>query len=471
MDSAGDAGEPMDNIHRDAVVIGAGISGLVCAYRLISSGADVLLIESSDRVGGVIRSETIDDHLIERGPNSSQGTTEFLRLVSELEIDAELVEGDPKAPAFVYFDGKIRPVPNGPGTFLTTSALSLSGKVRLLAEPFIAARADGGEESIASFAERRIGKEAAERLVGSFVSGIYAGDPRRISVQAAFPRLAALEAEHGGLIRGAIAKGRQAKKSKTIAPGPTPKRSVSFRTGMSFLPETLARKIGESLLLECSGIRISTEGGSSRYIIEFGSAAGDQIVTCDQLILATPAWAAASLTKKIAPELATLLDEIEYPPLAILYVDYAENSLGESLKGFGFLVAPSEDTPVLGCVWNSSLFPGRAPKGRTLLTVFMGGARHPQAASYEDAELISIANTELQRALRANAPPRVIGITRHQRAIPQYNLGHRDRVGRIESILAAMPGLMLTGNYLHGVSTGDCIKEAERIAKCCHRGQ
>ena len=444
-------------------MIGAGISGLVCAYRLMSRGADVALIESSDRIGGVIRSEKIDGYLIERGPNSSQGTTELLALVEELGITEHLVEGDPKAPAFVYFNGKLHPVPSGPGGFISTSALSLAGKARLLAEPFIAARRADGEESIASFARRRLGTEAAERLVGSFVSGVYAGDAERLSVQAAFPKLAALEADYGGLIKGAIAKARQAKQSKTVAPGPTPKRSVSFLSGMSFLPETLGRSLGDSMLLGCKDLKINRE--QRAYTIEFESKAGPVSLSCESLILATPAWAAASLVKSISSDLSGLLEEIEYPPLAILYVDYEASAIGVPLAGFGFLSAPSEETPVLGCVWNSSLFPGRAPKGRTLLTVFMGGARHPGAARYEDAELISIANTELQRALRANAAPRIAGITRYERSIPQYNLGHRDRVRQIEALLAATPGLHIAGNYLHGVSTGDCIKEAERIAR------
>ncbi len=457
----------MEHAHKDVVVIGAGISGLVCAYRLMSRGLDVALLESSDRVGGVIRSEKIGEYLIERGPNSSQGTVEFLSLVEELGIADQLVEGDPKAPAFVYFDGKLHPVPSGPGGFISTNALSLSGKARLLAEPFISARIGDGEESIASFARRRIGREAAERLVGSFVSGIYAGDAERLSLQAAFPKLAALETGYGGLIRGAIAKARQAKKAKTAAPGPTPKRSVSFKTGMAFLPETLARSLGESLLVGCAGIKISRGSRSDGpdYSIRFDSTAGPGSLTCGRLILAAPAWSAADLLKGVSVEMSGLLQEIEYPPLAILYVDYEESALGAPLSGFGFLAAPSEDTPVLGCVWNSSLFAGRAPKGRTLLTVFIGGARRPEAARYEDAELISIVNTELQKAFRATAAPRILGITRYERSIPQYNLGHRDRVRKIEAILEATPGLQIAGNYMHGVSTGDCIKEAERIAR------
>ena len=192
----------MSNDHTQVVVIGAGIAGLVCAYRLKSLGTDVLLIESSNRVGGVMQTDVIDDYLIERGPNSSQGTEELMALVDELGLMNELAEGDPKAPAYVYFNGQLHAVPSGAGAFIKSKLLSIGGKLRIFAEPFISKRTANEEESVLSFARRRIGREAAERMVAPFVSGIYAGDAEKISVQAAFPRLWNLEAVYGGLIRG-----------------------------------------------------------------------------------------------------------------------------------------------------------------------------------------------------------------------------------------------------------------------------
>src|SRR5438034_3815526 len=197
--------------HRAVVVIGAGISGLVCAYRLKALGIDVALIEKSDRVGGVIQSERSEGFLIERGPNSSQGTKELVALVEELGITNELVEGDPEAPAYVYFNKRLHAVPSGPGAFLKTDLLSLAGKLRIFREPFVPVRHSNSEESVASFARRRIGREAAERLVAPFVSGIYAGDAEQLSIQAAFPRLANLETGYGGLFRGMFAKARESR--------------------------------------------------------------------------------------------------------------------------------------------------------------------------------------------------------------------------------------------------------------------
>ncbi|MFL6277954.1 MAG: protoporphyrinogen oxidase [Blastocatellia bacterium] len=464
----------MSNDHKQVVVIGAGISGLVCAYRLKSLGVDVLLIESSGRVGGVMQTEVVNDYLIERGPNSSQGSEELMALIEELGLMSDLAEGDPKAPAYVYVKGQLHAVPAGAGAFIKSKLLSATGKLRIFAEPFISRRRAGEEESVFSFARRRIGREAAERMVAPFVSGIYAGDAEKISVQAAFPRLWNLEASYGGLIRGSIAKAREARRAKKAASavldkaGPTRRRLISFNGGMAILPQRLAARIGEDLITgiaDCS-LRVADSGRAVQ--ITFNQNGAWRQLAADQVIIATPAKAAGSLVAPLSTKLAQLLDGIYYPPLAIVYLAYNVASVATPLDGFGFLVAPSEGLNILGCVWNSSLFAGRAPQGKALLTVFVGGARNPDAARLPDAELSATAHGELQKALGISAEPTVVGITRWERAIPQYNIGHRDRVARIEALLDQTPGLRLIGNYLHGVSTGDVIKEADRVAREHH---
>jgi protoporphyrinogen/coproporphyrinogen III oxidase len=457
--------------HRAAIVIGAGISGLVCAYRLKTLGVDVLLIEKNDCVGGVIQSENIDGFLIERGPNSSQGTEELLALVEELGILDELIEGNPKAPAYVYFKGRLHPVPSGPGSFLKSDLLSPSGKLRILKEPFVPRRNHRSEESVAAFARRRIGNEAAERMVAPFVSGIYAGDADRLSVKAAFPRLANLEINYGGLFRGMFAKAREVRRAKKNAgavldkAAPTRRRLCSFRNGMAFLPKVLASKLGEDLLTGCTELRVSRAPDFRTFTLEFEREGNRHQLSADHLIIATPSDIAGSLIAPISTEMSNLLNEIEYPPLSIVNLAYETSTVSTSLNGFGFLVPPSEKMNILGCVWNSSLFTNRAPNGTSLLTSFVGGARNSAAAQCADAELVSTVHGELQQVLGISSEPRVISITRYQRSIPQYNIGHFDRVQRIETLLVGAAGLQLIGNYLHGVSTGDCIKEAERVAK------
>lgn len=456
---------------RDAIVIGAGISGLVCAYRLKRLGADVLLIESAAQVGGVIQTDRAGEYLVERGPNSSQGTEELLALVEELGITGEIAEGDPKAPAYVYFGGRLHAVPSSGGAFLKSKLLSLGGKLRILREPFIPVRKSDEEESVASFARRRIGREAAERMVAPFVSGIYAGDADKLSVQAAFPRLSNLEMSYGGLFRGTFAKAREARKAKKAArdvldkAAPTRRRLISFKDGMSVLPQTIAARLGEDVFTGCKDIRARAGVEGNGFEVEFERGGAGERFSCGQLVIATPARPAAALVSPFNDELSRLLDEIYYPPLSIVCLSYDVAAVSRPLDGFGFLVAPGEPLSILGCVWNSSLFKGRAPAGKALLTVFIGGARMPDLARLGDAELVSTAHGDLQKALGISQEARPVSITRWERAIPQYLIGHRARVRRIEEILHGTGGLRLIGNYLHGVSTGDCVKEADRHAR------
>jgi oxygen-dependent protoporphyrinogen oxidase len=245
----------------DSVIIGAGISGLVAAHRLKKMGRDLLLVESGDHTGGVIQSREVEGFLIECGPNSLRGSHEFLDLVEELNLTGELITADPRAPAYVYADGRLQAVPMSPPALVKTKLISNAAKLRLLREPFVKARRGGGEESVASFVRRRLGDEILERMVEPFLSGVYAGDPERLSLQACFPKLAEFEAESGGILRGAL---RAAKQSRKEAAKPKrslrPYRLCSFGHGMSALPEALAKSLGDSLLTRARIIDISSTG-------------------------------------------------------------------------------------------------------------------------------------------------------------------------------------------------------------------
>ena len=453
-------------LDKDVVVIGAGISGLVCAYRLKSLGIDCVALDASDHPGGVIKTDRIDDYLIERGPNSSQGSEELLALIDEIGLTEELVEGDPKAPAYVFSGNRLHQVPGGPGAFFQSKLLSLSAKLRLLSEPFIRRRQGDGEESVFSFAERRLGAEVARKLVAPFVAGIYAGDSSRISLQAAFPKLAALEKSYGSLIRGAITTAKQSRSKKKTDPADGQRRRrrlISFREGMESLPRALGEKIGEDLLTGCSKIRLKRSGSS--IVVDFTQSNYEYTAAPRIVVVSTPSAIAATILEPVIPEIGPLLSEIDYPRLAIVYLSYDTASIDHSLNGFGFLVAPEENLSILGCVWNSSLFPNRAPAGKSLFTVFMGGALRPEICEVPDGDLTAAAHTDLQRVLGIRGEPRVVAITRYERSIPQYNLGHAARVSKIDSLLAGYPDLRLIGNYLHGVSTGDCVRNADQAAR------
>jgi oxygen-dependent protoporphyrinogen oxidase len=482
----------MNSSSQKIVVIGAGISGLVCAHRLKSSGADVVLIEKSLRPGGVIQSERIGDYLVERGPNSSRGTREMMELIDELGISGEVVKGDSKAPSFIYFGGALHGVPMGPAGLIFTDVLSFGSKLRLLTEPLRRARKPDGEESVESFFTRRLGPQLARRVVAAFVSGIYAGDARSLSIQAAFPGLAALEREHGGIIKGAFKELGKARKSTSsvsesvgdppgqVRGGATagkrkrPPRLASFREGMSFLPMRLAASLGEAFIAGCGDIQLSAFPGGSpagsavstpRFTVNYSPAGRPESVPCDCVVVATPAGSASELVRPLSEELAGLLDQIPYPPLAVVSLSYDELSVRASVNGFGFLAVPGEGLSILGCIFSSSLFPDRAPDGKVLFTTFVGGALNPGVLGLADSELVGQVHEDLRKVLRISGDPEPVAITRYERSIPQYNIGHAARIQRIEEILGQVPGLNIVGNYLHGVSTGDCIKEADRVAR------
>src|SRR5215468_466258 len=446
----------------DSIIIGAGVSGLVAAHHLKKMGRDLLLVESGDHVGGVIQSREVEGFLIERGPNSLRGSHEFLDLVEELNLTGELITADPRAPAYVYAGGELHAVPMSPPALVKTKLISNAAKLRLLREPFVKSRRGGGEESVASFVRRRLGDEILERLVEPFLSGVYAGDPEELSLQACFPKLAEFEAEAGGILRGAL---RAAKQSRKEASKPKrslrPYRLCSFRHGLSALPEALAKSLGDSLLTRARIIDISSTGGFEIKIEHRGEI---KTINSSTLVLSTPAYVAGRLLSGIAPEIAALVAEIPYVSIVSVPLAYRAEQVSRKLDGFGFLAPRGEGLRTLGSIWNSSLFAGRAPEGWACLTNFIGGATDREAIKLSDEELIRIVHNDLNKALGLSGEPRRLPITRYERAIPQYTLGHAARVERIESLLRDTHGLWISGNYLRGVSLGDCIKNADRVA-------
>jgi oxygen-dependent protoporphyrinogen oxidase len=446
----------------DSVIIGAGVSGLVAAHRLKKMGRDPLLIESGDRVGGVIQSREVEGFLIECGPNSLRGSHEFLDLVEELNLTGELITADHRAPAYVYADGRLQAAPMSPPALLKTKLISNAAKLRLLLEPFVKARREGGEESVASFVRRRLGDEILERMVAPFLSGVYAGDPEELSVQACFPKLAEFEAESGGILRGALRAVRRSRQ-QTGSPKRSlrPYRLCSFRHGLSALPEALSGSIGDRLLTGARIIDIKSAGGFEIKVEHGGEI---KTIKSPALLVSTPAHVTAHLLNAVAPEIAAFVAEIPYVSIASVPLAYRDDQVHCELDGFGFLAPRGEGLRTLGSIWNSSLFAERAPEGWVCLTNFIGGATDTEAIKLSDEELIRIVHDDLSKVLGISGEPRRLPITRYERAIPQYTLGHAARVGRIEAALRGVPGLYIAGNYLRGISLGDCIKNAETVA-------
>jgi oxygen-dependent protoporphyrinogen oxidase len=430
------------------VVIGAGLSGLVRADLLARSNQEVRLLEETDRPGGVVRSERRDGFLLELGPNTVRPTPELWDMVCGLGLENETLLADPRAPRYVDFRGRLHAVPMSPWSFLSTGLLSLGGKLRILREPFVPPSYER-QESVRDFFARRLGTEVAERLIEPFVSGIFAGDASRLSIAGCFPTLARWEREHGSLLQGAIADLRGPRKPRAPVRG-----LLSFRGGLETLPRALASRLGSILETGTRVEKILRSGD----VWTVRTSRGD--ISASSIVIATPAHRAARLIEDVSPSAAFVLDRIPHPPLAVLHLAWPAQALPSPLLGFGHLVAPQRERRILGAVYSSSLFPDRTPQGQTLVTVFLGGSRDPEAASLPDAELSAIAARDLRAVLGARVAPRLVGVTRYERALPQYDLSHESRMDLLEEAELGWPGLTLLGNYRGGVSVGDVVRNA-----------
>lgn len=452
----------------EVIVIGGGISGLAVAEALLSRGKDVLVLEEGAQAGGVIQSFQAEGFLIERGPNSLRGTPDLLRLIREFSLQDKSVNGDPHAPAYVFVDDKLQAVPMGPGPLLKTSLLTSGGKLRLFAEPFIKGQRSEGEESVASFIRRRLGPQVLDHLVSPFVSGIYAGDVNRLSVQAAFPKLAEFEDLGGSIIRGAIKHARSNKGPRVKRdPELRKMRMCSFRDGLQTLPSSIANQLGSRLKTgtRVTGIRCVDGAEGSGYEVTCESGGDVQKLMCRKLVMATPAFIGAKLLKGVSSELAYLLEEVPYASIASVPLGYRLEDIPIALDGFGFLIPRGTGYRILGTIWNSSLFEGRSPEGWALLTTYIGGATDPAATGLSDEALREAVHADLVRTIGVKGLPRALPITRWEKALPQYEIGHASRLKSIESLLTRIPGLAIAGNYLHGISLGDCLENGAKIAE------
>ena len=368
----------------DVIVVGGGISGLCCAWGLQQRGVDVLLLEAGDKAGGCISTTRRNGYLLEAGPNSALDTSPALgELFAALGIANERLDANPAAQKrFVVRDGQPLPLPMSPAAFLRTPLFSALAKARLCLEPFVGRWRSDEEETVASFVQRRLGREFLDYAINPFVGGVYAGRPEQLSLRAAFPRLYALEQEFGSLIRGQILgarrRARNAQKSKHVA------AMFSFRDGMEKLVASIASRLRRiELNSAVTGLTRSAAG----YVVETRGADGMRTLHARGLILAVPAYAAAPLVQTIAPAAAKALLTIQYPPVTVVYSGWRRGAIGHALDGFGMLVPECERRNILGCIFSSSLFAERAGEDRVLLTTFVGGSRQPDLARLDDTSL------------------------------------------------------------------------------------
>jgi oxygen-dependent protoporphyrinogen oxidase len=432
------------------VVVGAGISGLTAAFRLKLGGRRVAVLEATARVGGAIETVAEDGWSFEMGPNTVLATDESTdRLIRDAGLEGEKIVAAPSARRrYLYQAGRLVPLPGGPGGFLTTPLFPLSAKLRVLREPWIGRPPEGVEETIAQLVRRRLGAAFLDNAVGPFVSGVYAGDPERLSARWAMPKIHALEQQHGSLLRGAIARRKGPAHGRTM---------ISFREGLETLPRRLAREIGDVRTGVAAQRIVRMEGG-----FRVDTAAGP--VEASRVVLAVPADAAARLLEEATSGASRMLAEIPYAAVAVVSLGWRREDVGHPLGGFGFLAPRQEGLRVLGCLFPSEIFPGRAPAGHVALAAFGGGRTDPEFAAWDDERIVATVLGELRAPLSLRGEPAFRLVRRWPRAIPQYEVGHGCFVERASEIERALPGLHLGGNFLGGVSVPDCIRNATALA-------
>lgn len=446
----------------DVVILGAGISGLATAYYLKKKGFNIHVLEKDSRTGGAIETKEADGFLVEHGPNSTLDTSPlFHELFKELGIEKDLIYGTDSAKnRYIVRNSKLCALPTNPVAFLKTELFSAQAKLRLLKEPFIAPSKK--EETLAEFVRRRLGDEFLTYAIDPFVAGVYAGLPEQLSVQSAFPKLYNLEQRYGSLIKGAILGYRERKKSKE-----TSKQSAklfSFKEGMETLTKALTDSLNEHISTGADIKAISrNEDGS--FQLKWQQDEKVDETTCRDLVFTIPSYAYDTLPLELPSSFRNTLVNIPYPYVTMVFFGYRSSPASIDLDGFGFLVPRVENRRILGTIWSSTLFPGRAAQGEAALTTFAGGSRQPEIAGLDDEELVEIVRKDLEDLMGIIQEPDVTVIRRWPRAIPQYTLEHKKVIQAVEDFEKNEPGIYISGNFRGGISVGDCIKQAHTVSE------
>ncbi|QDZ17897.1 protoporphyrinogen oxidase [Chloropicon primus] len=469
---------------QDVVLVGAGITGLCAALALRDvHGEDVksfLVTETRDVVGGNVITKEKDGYIWEEGPNSFQPNDFVLKAALDAGCADELVFGDPTASRYVFWEGELRKVPSGPDA-VTNNLLSLWGKIRaglgavgLLKEP-----APDTEETVEQFIRRNLGDEVFYRLIEPFCSGVYAGDPTKLSMKAAFGKIWILEKNGGSLVGGALNLIKE-KKDNPPPPRdpnlPTPPKGQtvgSFRKGLQTLPNAIGATLGKKVRLSWTLKDIDREGG--KYKLTYTTPEGPVCVRAKSVVFTTPSYVAAQLLRREIPDAHSQLNSFFYPPVGSVVLSYPKTAIRDEMYGpdgrinaFGQLHPRTQGITTLGTIYSSSLFPGRCPDGEFLLSSYIGGTLNQGILDQTEEELAAQVDKDLRTMLlKPNAPkPKTVGVRVWQKAIPQFYLGHMEALDAANeaAVEAGYEGMFLSGNYNSGVALGKCVEGAYKVA-------
>ena len=460
------------------VVVGAGLTGLAAAHRLVARASslrrptEVVVLDAKERIGGAIWTKSVDGFTLEGGADSFITNKPWAYdLCQELGLGDQIIGTDDRhRRSFVVRRGKLLPVPEGfvlmapsrLGPLLASPILSVRGKMRVLLDLVIPRKTDDGDESLASFVRRRLGREALDRLVQPLVGGIYTADPNELSLKATLPQFPLMEQNHGGLIRGARYQSRVSRSAERSASGARYGLFASLAGGMGVLPQTLADALPPRTIRTSTAVRrISRSGSNQTWRVELLDGPP---IEANGVILTTEAHASARLIDGFDPELAQGLRSIPYASSAIVTVGYRRDQIAHSLNGFGAVVPSIEGRSILAMSFLSVKFPSRAPSDSALIRVFVGGATQADLFELDDEELATLVRRELGSLIGAKGEPTLIDVGRHPRAMPQYTLGHLDRVASIQRRASRYPRFVLAGNAFSGVGIPDCVRSGQDAA-------
>jgi oxygen-dependent protoporphyrinogen oxidase len=459
------------------IVIGGGITGLVCAYRLRQLGVPALLLEAGSQAGGIIKTIEKNGFLFEAGPQVPRFPLALWRLVLELGLEPDFVPGDSRAPRYILKNGRLHRAPLSPMTFLSSRLIGAGSKTRLLSEPLRRSNPPSGEESLADFVRRKFDADILDYLVDPFISAVFGGDAENMGVASAFPFLERWDRE-GSLLAGAI---RSRKKKTDGGSGQQPARQThrtssmgvtdslpslgNFRSGLAAIPKRLAERLGDSIRTGSKAEAIEPIPGEDGRASEWRVRLKDgNHFEATQVVVAAPAYEAGRLLTTTAPSLSRALAKISYAPVAVVSSGYDRSQVGRPLDGFGVLIPRREKLNTIFQVWNSSLLPGRAPANKLLVTSYAGGATNPKFVEKDEDEIARTVEAEMAGVLRIEGAPAEHVVWKQAQALPQYNVGHVQTVAEIRKSAAGLRGVHLAGNYLEGRSLGDCVETGWRTA-------